>query len=313
MYEIEGAPHPHGEVYVHWDNPYKGRNSYHQTTYPNFELFHEGGGGNNATVDFFFRKSQPHFAPFIPSVHGFKFVNKFDGSGINVAGIEVAIDALCGGMVFAALDYYYAGRVIPTNTSPPRSTDPWLYIYIFNRLFNSFTAGNALSFMQYSAPWYPDTDTGLGDGYSTVMVEQQFPAIRRQILNGSPVPLELVMVKSYLPSDLGHDHQVLVRGYQQSGQDVTLWLYDPNTPKETANSAFLKFNTSTLSTPIHVETNVWALDRSTASSAWNIQASRRRRGGRSACAPTSSRTVTRSAPGLQVIGATAIWSRTCAC
>ena len=36
--------------------------------------------------------------------------------------------------------------------------------------------------------------------------------------------------KSLLPTDLGHNHQVLVYGYQLQQQQLTLHIYDPNSP-----------------------------------------------------------------------------------
>src|SRR6266542_5106863 len=65
-------------AYVHWDNPYSGSNIYHQFTDDKFEIFHSGGDGDNATVEFFLMNSVQHFVPdFKPFTNGFHFRNSF--------------------------------------------------------------------------------------------------------------------------------------------------------------------------------------------------------------------------------------------
>jgi len=255
---------PNRIVYVHWDNPASGSNSYHQYSVPGIEVFHEGGAGNDATVDFYLRDAAPHFAPFKPSAHGFRFTNSWPSSDVEVGplGITVPVKAMCGGMVFAALDYYYAGKVIPPNTTAPGADDPALYSYVLRRLFDTFQQPTVTAFYDYMSPLFPDTDQGLGPGRAYVMANEQLPYIRHQILAGSPVPLGLITVKSLLPTDLGENHQVLAYGYQQSGHDVTIWVYDPNTPADPtkkpdpADSVVLNFNISTNSQRIVVNHNV---------------------------------------------------------
>src|SRR5215208_2488493 len=56
-YKIDGG----GEIRLHWDNPFVGSNSYHESVAPQaapsgvgggFSVLHRGGGGDNATVEF---------------------------------------------------------------------------------------------------------------------------------------------------------------------------------------------------------------------------------------------------------------------
>ncbi|MDF2550498.1 MAG: hypothetical protein K0S07_1565, partial [Chlamydiales bacterium] len=61
-------------------------------------------------------------APFLPSVNGFSFANSFPPSLIYWKGIPVgnARYGLCGGMAFAALDYFQAHRRPPKSREPPQ-------------------------------------------------------------------------------------------------------------------------------------------------------------------------------------------------
>jgi hypothetical protein len=40
-------------LHLHWNNPFAGSNSYHESAPPGFVVIHDGGGGDNATVKFF--------------------------------------------------------------------------------------------------------------------------------------------------------------------------------------------------------------------------------------------------------------------
>ena len=59
---------------------------------------------------------------FDPGVHGFHFVNAFDGPlpisipGVGDFDLSVGTYGLCGGMVYAALDDFYAGGAAPPDT-----------------------------------------------------------------------------------------------------------------------------------------------------------------------------------------------------
>ena len=46
--------------------------------------------------------------------------------------------------------------------------------------------------------------------------------------SGHPCPIGIVI--GYLPNVSGMGHQVCVYGYQLTGQVLTLWVYDPNSP-----------------------------------------------------------------------------------
>lgn len=180
---------------------------------------------------------------FIPSASGFRFPNSFPHVPVRRIGIPGmlsvpigdASNGLCGGMVFAARDYFEAGRTPPPDTTPPG--DGPLFDFLVDRLFDSFCLplgpGRYLALM---SPLLPDGETfwtrmGFGvHGRSWQMVRDEWPKIRADVDAGHPSPIGLVTVKSSDPFDLKEDHQVLVYGYDLVGGAVTLRLYDPNQP-----------------------------------------------------------------------------------
>ena len=61
-----------------------------------------------------------------------------------------------------------------------------------------------------------------------VMVNVEWPAIRRDLDAGSLATVGLVKVVSLDPNQLGLNHQVVAYGYDLDGTIVTLHIYDPN-------------------------------------------------------------------------------------
>src|SRR6059036_1583512 len=81
---------------------------------------------------------------FAPSTSGFRFPNLFPHVPVRQIGIPGVVsvpigdasNGLCGGMVFAARDYFEAGRTPPADTTPPG--DGPLFDYLVDRLFDIF-------------------------------------------------------------------------------------------------------------------------------------------------------------------------------
>jgi hypothetical protein len=72
---------------------------------------------------------------FLPSEHGFRFRNsgpEIPVTTITVGGVHVPIgnaaNGMCGGMGFAALDYFTAGRSIPEVDRPDAGSPLYEYI-----------------------------------------------------------------------------------------------------------------------------------------------------------------------------------------
>jgi hypothetical protein len=176
---------------------------------------------------------------FVPSVNGLHFDNAFpDGPvlsidlGLTTLNVGNAANGLCGGMVFAALDYWVLGGPPPPDTAPPAGGSP-AFQYLVRRLIDSWALPNGpLTYLALMNPLYPDGDEGVGPvklhGRAWRMVTQEWPAIRTSLEGGRPCPLGLVKLVSANPLDVGKNHQVLAYGYEQSGTSLRLAVYDPN-------------------------------------------------------------------------------------
>jgi len=177
---------------------------------------------------------------FLPSQHGFAFDNSWPKqpavtlpTPFGDIGIGNAGGGLCGGMVFAAMDYWLLGRE-PSLDRPPAG-DP-LYRFIVSRLIDSWhvPAGVAQYYQWMSLPDGDHTMklfsrrviTERGLGWRTVRV--QWPQIRKDLDRGLPVPIGVVTMASRNPADLAFNHQVLACGYAIDGSRVTVQVYDPN-------------------------------------------------------------------------------------
>lgn len=168
---------------------------------------------------------------FDPQVHGFRFVNRFEFP--EVASVKLALAGplsralkdivygLCGGMCFAALDYFKLGRPVPVYTDPDEISVK-LFHYLWNRQLDSLR-GPTLRKLMWSML---RNDASLGKAVR----DEETPKLRAAIDAGTPAALALVRVKGL--TDPTRNHQVLATGYTydpQTGQ-MSLTLYDPNHP-----------------------------------------------------------------------------------
>jgi hypothetical protein len=185
-------------------------------------------------------RSVPGFAP---SASGFRFANDFPKVPLRRIGIPGIVsipvgdasNGLCGGMAFAARDYFEARRSVPARTTAPSRGA--LYDFIVKRLFDSFNLPyGPARYLELMHPSLPDGETlwsrlGLAPhGRAWVMARREWPKVQAEIDSGHPSPLGLIRVKSANPFDLKHDHQVLAYAYDLVGSLLTLRLYDPNWP-----------------------------------------------------------------------------------
>jgi len=206
---------------------------------------------------------------FDPQVHGFAFANSFqlksDERAKLIAALATAIDGalgalgplglaarifgvrdklaqllvsavpdnygLCGGMAFAALDYFRAGRPTPRGTGPADQppVGSTLRLYLWQRLLESWTS-NGVTFLEWIARlnllpgWWP-----FGGGPKALRDRSRdaWRTLRRRIDAGDPIPIGLVGEAA----DPFLDHQVLAYGYE-SKTDLTgtIHVYDMNCP-----------------------------------------------------------------------------------
>ncbi|MCP5538133.1 MAG: hypothetical protein H7A51_18115 [Akkermansiaceae bacterium] len=159
---------------------------------------------------------------FDPGKHGFNFSNSFNNDAVKE--IDLRTGGLCGGMVYAALDYYHdRARSIPRQDFKPANRTT-LQSYIYGRQMDSL--GPNLT------KW---AEVGINPGgardreFFRWGLTTELANLRAMIDGGQPAPLGIK----------GHgrgDHQILAIGYDQgSGRtsDLRIYVYDPNFPNQT--------------------------------------------------------------------------------
>jgi hypothetical protein len=158
--------------------------------------------------------------PFRPSLHGWKFVNRFASSPFGALGF-------CGGMCFGALDRYHAGAPIPSDREAPKPADP-LFRELALRQIATLRGGMWLD--TYRWQLLPDDDRGGRPGIGT-RTAAEWPKLRAGIDAGRPVVLCLIRVSGAF-GNVFVNHQVVAYGYDYdaAAQTTTISVYDPNHP-----------------------------------------------------------------------------------
>lgn len=173
---------------------------------------------------------------FDPLKHGFRFNNAFPPhphiqlpTPFGRIRIGDAKNGLCGGMVFAALDYFHAGQPVPDTNKPP--SGDILFDTIVKRLYDSFNLPFGIrGYIELMQPDLPDYAAGFNALSSRAwrVARREWPVIKALLDAGQPCPLGLVRVKSADLRKLGENHQVLAYGYDVKDDQLTLFIYDPN-------------------------------------------------------------------------------------
>jgi hypothetical protein len=225
-------------VLINWDDPFAGTNKFSFNLSSGYALYQDGWEGDNVSVDYTLERSALHATDFRPSQHGFPYDNSWPDSPLTTIDLGVAqipigsaSNGLCGGMVYAALDYWANSLPIPQDRPNPAAPGTPLYDYLVQRLIDSFDLPNLPArLLTIMNPAYPDTGSAGNplEGRAPIMIKDAWPQIRGWIDGGFPAPICLQNIVSALPTDLGHNHQTAVWGYQMDGNLVTLFTYDPN-------------------------------------------------------------------------------------
>lgn len=167
---------------------------------------------------------------FNPEIHGFRFINDFAVEPIN----DVRFNGQCGGMVYAALDYFNSRRPIPTQTFRPAHDTP-LANYIYGRQANSVQSNLDKWGELFVNPfgWRTNEFFNWGlQGFNGGRLQE----LCREINNGRPAPLGLFKAGN---GGVGPHHQVLAIGYALGryqgdlgvfAEDLRIFIYDPNHP-----------------------------------------------------------------------------------
>ncbi|MGG3471453.1 hypothetical protein ABES02_28795 [Neobacillus pocheonensis] len=181
---------------------------------------------------------------FLPSTSAFKFGNSFPQVPlkiIDVFGRQIRIgDAsygLCGGMIYAVIDYFEAKMPIPSDSTAP-SSGPF-FDYIVNRQIESFHLPFGLmKYMVLMNPFLPDHETTFSKigmaphGRTWRMMKKEWPGIKNDLDNGKLSPIGLIRGKSLNPFQIRKHHQVLAYGYDLNDNNLSINIYDPNLPSD---------------------------------------------------------------------------------
>jgi hypothetical protein len=166
---------------------------------------------------------------FDPAMHGFHFDNRFVNVVVSLPGVpKLRTNGRCGGMAYAALDYYSLHRAAPTfKPSPPARVPPDghpLAEYLLRRQVESFTNDSALRFLSWTV--FPDGSLPFAKGVRRWTAEE-IPGLKASIDDGDPVVIGLIGARSL--SDVGRrNHQAVAFGYQLVVGGVDVLIYDPN-------------------------------------------------------------------------------------
>ena len=174
------------------------------------------------------------YTTFLSTRHGFHFSNQFVNHILTIPGhAPIATAGRCGGMAYAALDYYFAGIAVPTHLAedfpagPVPADGSRLADYIYRRLFDTFVDGG-IRFVTWTVN--PDQDRRFQKGVTRLTKEEELPRLRQKIDAGQPVALGLI--KATCLADIGLNHQVVAYGYEydESSQRLKIAIYDNNYP-----------------------------------------------------------------------------------
>lgn len=146
---------------------------------------------------------------------GFAFINNFPDGYWQFGVIRIATLGLCGGMTYAALDYYWSGAPTPSTSATPSAVGDPLGAYINARQQQSVEQNLGGWMVQILNP-----DDHALHYWST---HDEWNKLKGAIDAGSPVPIGL---GTYLNGSASH--QVVAVGYREGARERWILTYDPN-------------------------------------------------------------------------------------
>ncbi len=167
---------------------------------------------------------------------GFRFSNRFRNVIAELpGGRKIELNGRCGGMTFASLDHFFAGRPapsvgpadLPADTGVPPDGSP-LADYIMRRHYYSLSIPAILNVFLWTV--LPDRSTFFARGVHERTVYEELPRLRQAIDQGRPVPLILIHARDL--ANIGLNHQVVAYGYDVEAGGMKIYLYDCNHPGE---------------------------------------------------------------------------------
>jgi murein DD-endopeptidase MepM/ murein hydrolase activator NlpD len=167
--------------------------------------------------------------PFAAASDGFEFVNffelklpvKFELPLVGKIDLNRVVFGLCGGMCFAALDYFHARQRLPQYPAPQDIDGP-LLSYLLERQLDSLSIPVLIKILDWMARGQ--------DELAKWMLKTELPRLTRSLDKGKPVVLCLIRVGK--GGDPTHNHQVVATGYDLdvAPGKMVIHLYDPNHP-----------------------------------------------------------------------------------
>jgi hypothetical protein len=155
---------------------------------------------------------------FDPTTDGYHFSN----NDIEWSWAFLKGKNLCGGMIYSALDYWWAGMEIPQTSKTPPEGDP-VQVYIVDRQWtahqNTVFNGRVLD------AWEADLFDNLFGADAAKVSADQFELLKQFLKAGQPMPVFL-----HKP---GHAHHTL--GFAASDSDFSFSIYNPNFPDSVSN------------------------------------------------------------------------------
>ncbi|MGH2736284.1 MAG: hypothetical protein ACRDKZ_11940 [Actinomycetota bacterium] len=170
------------------------------------------------------------------------------GTALDIAGVDEAVAkwasgaipdsyGLCGGMAFAALDFFKSDAQIPRGDGPddiPNRDTPEgaaLRSYLWTRLIDSLEP-NLATFLGWMAKLHLVPDVLFLDGGADALRDdsrKQWATLKRHLDKGEPWPIGLIGATR----DPFNNHQVLACGYAMGSSRATIYVYDMNCPGRT--------------------------------------------------------------------------------
>ncbi|THH41855.1 hypothetical protein [Neolewinella litorea] len=170
----------------------------------------------------------PKRSGFTAKEHGFNFTNSFTNHIIG----DIKTYGLCGGMCYAALDYYYNRQPIPEQSTLPAEGSA-LRDYIYKRQLKAFQGG--------ASKWAELIGTNIGNrdqeffNWGLQTGSGRLGELMECIDSNRPMPIGLQTVGTSGP----FSHYMVAVGYELGRYegdlgpyqtDVCIFVYDPNHP-----------------------------------------------------------------------------------
>ena len=158
-------------------------------------------------------------ADFEPGRDGFHYPNAFVNVIAKLPGFgTIETGGRCGGMAYAALDYWFNGRLpIPAAQALP-ADGTIMADYVYRRLFDTYQVPSAINFITWTLAG--DGENFFHKGVTRWTKEGEFPKLRAMIDQGKPQVLGLVKVTDL--RQIGEDHQLValrLRGRREGQPD----------------------------------------------------------------------------------------------